>query len=207
VEPAELSDTRAPQAIVELAERHRGEIAFVFVGPLTNLAVALKLEPRIAQWVERLVIMGGAFFNPGNVTEHAEFNIFVDPEAAACVAAAGFNATWVGLDATHNANLTRADWDKLTDDSVAVTLVREVTRRSLVELGRPTFHLHDPLAVAVASEPESIYVVNGEVLIDTGEFRRGMTRCAETAPDRIAIVARDVRHEAFDPVFNRLIPR
>lgn len=209
VDPAALADGFAPQAIVELAARHRGDIAFVFVGPLTNLAVAVNLEPRIAQWVDRLVIMGGAFFGRGNVTEYAEFNIFVDPEAAAAVARAGFKATWIGLDATHQATITPDDWEDLAAaDDVAGTLVREVTRRSLTEMGRTAFHLHDPLAVAVASMADCVHVQQGDVTVDVGEVRRGQTRCV-IAPHGVegTLVATSVDQIAFDRVFTNLLPR
>ena len=200
------SGEHAPEAIVRLAREHQGDITFVFVGPLTNLAIALNLEPRVAQWVRRLVIMGGAFFNPGNVTPHAEFNIYVDPEAAAQVAN-GMPATWVGLDATHQTGLTRPAWDGLNSASdVGAILAREVTRRTLVELERPQSHLHDPLAVAVAESEDVVTAVSGRVVVDTGEHRRGETRVATTAADDVvALVARDVNRDRFDAQFARVI--
>lgn len=199
-------DEHAPEAIVRLAREHQGEITFVFVGPLTNLAVALNLEPRLAEWVHRLVIMGGAFFNRGNVTPHAEFNIFVDPEAAAQVANA-ISATWVGLDTTHQTGLTRTAWDALQDgDDVGVVLAREVTRRTLVELARPQSHLHDPLAVAVAEDEATVTTVKGRVVIDTGEHRRGETRMATAADgDLVSRVAREVDRGKFDAQFARIL--
>jgi purine nucleosidase len=209
-EPATVSNETAPEAIVRIARQHQGEVTFVFVGPLTNLAIALNLEPRVAQWVDRLVIMGGAFFGPGNVTDVAEFNVYVDPEAAAVVVRSGIAATWVGLDVTHRTNLTMDHWRALaTADDPGRVLVREVTRRTLADLGRPAFHLHDPLAVAVAEHPETVTCERGGVSVDTGEHRRGATRVTqENAVDAPGPqVARHVRQEEFDAVFRALMFR
>lgn len=206
IELAELRDVVAPEAIVRVAREHHGAITFVFVGPLTNLAVALSLEPRLPELVDRLVIMGGAFFNAGNMTRWAEFNIFVDPDAAQRVADAGFRATWVGLDVTHHVTLDRNDWESLAPATEpGAVLVREMTRRSLVDLGRPRAHLHDPLAVAVAEDPSIVGLAEGLVVIDTTEPRRGRTRLAEPAADDTrAAVCRSVDRERFREMFARV---
>ncbi|HMM42349.1 MAG TPA: nucleoside hydrolase [Thermomicrobiales bacterium] len=206
VELAALSDVVAPEAIVRLAREYCGEITFVFVGPLTNLAVALSLEPRLPELVDRLVIMGGAFFNPGNVSRWAEFNIFVDPDAAQRVADAGFRAIWVGLDVTHQTTLDRKDWEVLAGatDHGAI-LVREMTRRILVDLSRPRANLHDPLAVAVAEDPSIIGLAEGLVVVDTTEPRRGRARLAEPAADDArASVCRTVDRDRFRQLFARV---
>lgn len=206
VAPAPLSSTSAPEAIVQLAREHQRNITFVFVGPLTNLAVALSIEPRIVEWVQRLVIMGGAFFNAGNQTPFAEFNIFVDPDAAQRVADAGFKSTWVGLDVTHQTTLNRAGWDRLANASEPSSiLVREMTRRILVDLERPAANLHDPLAVAVAEDPSLVELAEGQVVIDTTDARRGRTRVAEPASgDVVSSVCRSVNREAFSVMFSRV---
>lgn len=206
VAPAPLSPMSAPEAIVQLAREHQGNITFVFVGPLTNLAVALSIEPRIAAWVQRLVIMGGAFFNPGNQTPSAEFNIFVDPDAAQRVADAGFRATWVGLDVTHQTTLVRSDWDRLAHASdPGAVLVREMTRRILIDLERPAANLHDPLAVAVAEDASLVEMADGQVVVDTTDAKRGRTRLAEAAAgDVVSSVCRSVDREAFGALFARV---
>lgn len=197
----------APEAIVRLAREHRGEIAFGFVGPLTNLAVAVMLEPRIVDWVSRLVIMGGAFREPGNTTPQAEFNIYVDPEAAAVVARAGFNATWVGLDVTRRATLQEAGWRELAGaDSPNAELVREVTRYSFELRRKKAVSLHDPLTVAVIEHPDLVQTVSGAVHVDVGDHARGMTRVFETVVDAPANqVAVDLDVERFQGMFERLI--
>lgn len=199
----------APEAMVRLAREHQGEITFVCVGPLTNLAVALSLEPRITQWVSRLVIMGGAFFERGNTTELAEFNMLVDPEAAAAVARSQFNTLWVGLDATRQTQLTPEHWATLaTAAEPAEVLVREVMRRSFEELGRPGFPLHDPLAVALAEDTEIATTRTGTVRVDVALPSRGQTRLAIAAPmDQDARVAYEVDAERFFRLFERVCPR
>jgi purine nucleosidase len=197
-----------PEAIIRLARERQGEITFVFTGPLTNLAVALSLEPRLVRWVHQLVIMGGAFFRAGNTTLPAEFNIHTDPEAAAVVARSGMNATWVGLDVTLQTRLMRARWDELHDAAApGESLVREVLRRTFEELGRPSAPMHDPLAVAVAELPEIAELERGVVCIDAGEMRRGETRIAmAAAEDAQSSVARTVNVERFAEVFGWLCP-
>jgi inosine-uridine nucleoside N-ribohydrolase len=195
----------APEAIVRLARAHRGEITFAFVGPLTNLAVAFLLEPELPTMVSRLVIMGGAFFNPGNVTPDAEFNIYVDPEAAALVAGAGFRATWIGLDVTHQTPLKREVWDRLAgaDDASAV-LIREVSRPAFEVRGRDGVHLHDPLAVAVVELPQLVETKAGEVTVDVGPRHRGRTRLSVDAGGT-GCVATSVDVGRFSARFERLL--
>jgi inosine-uridine nucleoside N-ribohydrolase len=195
----------APEAIVRLARAHRGEIVFAFVGPLTNLAVSLLLEPELPELVSRLVIMGGVFFNPGNVTADAEFNIYVDPEAAALVAGAGFRATWIGLDVTHQTPLTRAVWDGLAGaEHPASVLVREVSRRAFEVRGRNGVHLHDPLAVAVVEHPELVDTRQGEIAVDVGPRHRGRTRLSVEASGWGSVAA-GVDVKKFDERFGRLL--
>lgn len=207
VTPARVESETAPEAIVRLARELQGEITFVFVGPLTNLAVALSLEPRIAEWVDRLIIMGGAFAVPGNTTPHAEFNIYADPEAAAKVARSSMRAEWVGLDATHETGITRVHWEQLVEsDDPGQVLVREVSRRTLTELNRPRFHLHDPLAVAVAESQSAVVMSVGKVVVDVGAFERGKTRLIEPVDEDVAsIAARHVNEDAFHAILNRLV--
>jgi inosine-uridine nucleoside N-ribohydrolase len=197
----------APEAIVRLARQHAGELTFVCTGPLTNLAVALSLEPRLVEWIGNLVIMGGAFYKPGNTTAHAEFNIYADPEAAARVAQSGLPATWVGLDVTHQTLLTRAIWDELRDATApAAVLTREVLRRSFEELARPAFPMHDPLAVAVAETPALVGLERGAVRIDVSELRRGETRIGPAyAADAVGAVAKQVDVAAFNAQLRGLL--
>ena len=96
-----LDARNSAQFIVDMARRHPGEITVVAVGPLGNLALALALEPALPRLLRKVVVMGGAVLEPGNVSPVAEANIWNDPHAADLVFTAGFDLTMVGLDVTH----------------------------------------------------------------------------------------------------------
>ena len=104
----------APEVIVELVmNRPVGEVTLCCLAPLTNIALALLEEPRLAARLREIVLMGGSFSEGGNVTPAAEFNIYVDPEAAARVLECGAPITMIPLDCTHQARTTAARLDKL----------------------------------------------------------------------------------------------
>ena len=104
-------DISAAQFIVEELRANPGEITLVPVGPLTNIALALRLEPRIVDWVDEVVLMGGNALAPGNASPAAEANIHNDPEAADLVFGAGWQVTMVGLDVTLKVHMRPADID------------------------------------------------------------------------------------------------
>jgi purine nucleosidase len=147
-------DESAAELLVRLAHEHPGALRVLAVGPLTNLALALELEPRLPSLVADVVIMGGAATVPGNVTAVAEANIINDPVAAQAVLAAEWPVTVVGLDVTMEARFEDVHRSEL--------LAGGVVPRALAEmlgiyfdyytpiLGRPSCALHDPLAAAIA---------------------------------------------------------
>ncbi len=153
---AEPSGTSAAQALVEAARAHDGALRVLAIGPLTNLALALELEPELPGLVRDLTIMGGAAMAPGNVTALAEANIHNDPVAAARVFAAGFDLTTVGLDVTMHQRLEEPDRLALlaagTPVTTALAGMLEFYFAFYAErFGRPCAVLHDPLAAAVAT--------------------------------------------------------
>lgn len=161
----------APQFLVDALMARPGELTLVCTGPLTNLASAIALEPRLPAAMRRLVIMGGSL-GPGNVTPHAEFNIWVDPEAAAQVFAS-CALTMAGLDVTHQTSLTPLLCGPLVGvDTDAARLVYGVTRHSFDVLASDTFHLHDPLAVGVAIDPTLCTTRRGTLRVDTSSSDR-----------------------------------
>ena len=100
-------EEHATDFIIDTLAAQPGEITLVATGPLTNIALALRRQPRLADWVRDFVIMGGSA-SRGNVTPAAEFNIWADPEAAAIVFAAGWTVRMIGLDVTLLARATAA---------------------------------------------------------------------------------------------------
>jgi len=198
---AGIGKDRGPAAIVRLAMARPGEITLVCVGPLTNLAIALNVEPTLVSLLKRVVIMGGSFFNPGNITPFAEFNIFVDPEAAAQVFCAGFaEITLVGLDASHQTTLTRDEWDSASrQENEPASLLSRVYAQSFTTRGKSDCYLHDPLALAIAVDPTLAGYATGQASVELDSDRRGQTTLNEGAG--CAKVAKTVDVERFKAFF------
>jgi inosine-uridine nucleoside N-ribohydrolase len=130
------------------------------------LAAAIALEPGVPGALKRLVIMGGSL-GRGNVTPYAEFNIYVDPEAAAQVFAA-CPLTMVGLDVTERTILARAAWEGLREtDTSTGRLVYGACEHSFLVRQDEGVQLHDPLAVGVALDPSLCTVKRGTVSVET----------------------------------------
>ena len=172
-----VAPEHAVDVIVERVMAAPGEVTLVPTGPLTNIALALRREPRIAGAVQEVVLMGGSFTR-GNQTPAAEFNIYVDPEAAAAVFEAGWPLTMVGLDLTHQARVTQDVMDRIAAvgsplAGVVADLLAFYGRRYTMPDGPP---LHDPCAVARVVEPEVVRCRDGFVAVETqGRWTRGMT--------------------------------
>jgi inosine-uridine nucleoside N-ribohydrolase len=179
---------RGPAAMIRLATARPGELALVCVGPLTNLAIALNVEPRLTELVREVVIMGGAYDVRGNITQHAEFNIHVDPEAAAQVFAAPFaRITVVGLDVSHQTALPHAVWEAAAAiGNSAAELVVRICHRAFVERELTGVYLHDPLALAVALDPTLVTCEESTVTVDLANDTLGRTRISVPGPVRIA---------------------
>lgn len=151
----EAESEGAVDYIISQVKKLPHEITIIAVGPLTNLALAVKKEPDIASLVKEVVIMGGAVFVSGNKTPFSEANVFADPEAADCVFSSGLPVTIVGLDVTMQTllpNATLADWR--AKDMEVSHFFADMT--SFYMEAYETFHpgiggcaLHDPLAVGV----------------------------------------------------------
>ncbi|MBN1205582.1 MAG: nucleoside hydrolase [Myxococcaceae bacterium] len=148
----------APEFIVRTVMGHPGEITLIMLGPLTNLALALELEPRLSTTVAQVVIMGGAFRVRGNVSDTAEANIFNDPVAASRVLSQGWPLTLVGLDVTTRVVLTPDYLQRFRQPPHRLgELIWRITRFyedfHLRRYGLLGLYAHDPTAVACALEP------------------------------------------------------
>ena len=188
---------RAVELLVQTAARHGAALTVVALGPLTNIALALEAEAARIKSVGRLVVMGGAVDVPGNVTPTAEFNMNVDPEAAARVFEAGLSLDLVPLDATRQARLTRgqlADALRLVAGPVADRIAAFTSRAFNVDEPRG-IALHDPLAVGVAIDPTLVEWEPVRLAIGPG----GETRRTSGAPN--CRFARTVDAERFRTMF------
>jgi purine nucleosidase len=172
------SESHAVDLIIELLRAAPGEIHLVATGPLTNIALALRKEPRITEWAASFTIMGGSYTR-GNATPAAEFNIYADPEAASEVFGAGWTVTMVGLDLTLQA---------IVDDGI-IGRMQQLGRLG-VDLVAPlaTFWtnpldddwdgqaLHDVCAVAYVARPDLFVSKPARVDVELkGDFTTGMT--------------------------------
>jgi purine nucleosidase/pyrimidine-specific ribonucleoside hydrolase len=177
----------AADLIVACARQWAGELVVVALGPLTNLAAAVDRDPGAMAGVARVVAMGGAVAVGGNVTAAAEYNMFVDPESAASVLAAGLRVTLVPLDVTHRVVWSRAAVGRLADAPSAVG--RFAYRLGAAALargaGEPALALHDPLALGVALDPTLVRTETLPVAVEQhGVLTRGMTVVDRRPPAR-----------------------
>ncbi len=154
-----------------------GEITVIAIGPLTNVAAALDNRPDIAEAIPEIIVMGGAVSVRGNITPHAEFNIHEDPWAANAVFASGIPVTLVGLDVTHRTFMHRKDGPQwFGGESKTAELGNRILADRFRELdGFDEFHLHDPLAVAAAIEPDVLTCRTASVSVVTDGEERGRT--------------------------------
>ncbi|WP_370228009.1 nucleoside hydrolase [Cognatishimia sp.] len=100
----------AAEFLVRMARDHKGELVLCPIGPLTNVALAMQLDPEFASNVDRIVLMGGSYKEGGNITPYAEANIYHDPHAAEVVFASGAKIEMVGLDVTHRILCSKEDF-------------------------------------------------------------------------------------------------
>lgn len=206
--PGRMIGAHAPEFIIQSAREHEGELVLVCLAPLSNLAVALLLEPDLPRLLKRVVVMGGAFTVPGNITPWAEFNVAVDPEAAAIVAGSGLRITFVGLDVTMRVRLTRQDWERCSGyEHPEGRLLTGVSRWAFEHRGVDSYALHDPLAVAVAAQPDLVETRAGRVTVETGTWESaGQTRLAHRLEDDPEhLIATDVDSARFSALFGRAL--
>ncbi|MFC4668391.1 nucleoside hydrolase [Seohaeicola nanhaiensis] len=155
-----LAEGHAVDFIIDtLRTEPAGTVTLCPLGPLTNIATALQKAPDIAGLIQEIVLMGGAYFEVGNITPTAEFNIYVDPEAADIVMKSGVKLTIVPLDVTHKALVTKARNDAFralgTPVGVAVAQMTDFFERFDKEkYGSEGAPLHDPCVIAYLLQPD-----------------------------------------------------
>lgn len=209
-----LQEQYAVDFIVEtLMREESGTVTLCPLGPLTNIALALIREPRIAERVARVVLMGGGFFEGGNTTPTGEFNIYVDPHAADIVFKSGMPITVMPLDVTHKAltmkKRTEAFRGLGTRVGLAVAEMLDFFERfDELKYGTDGGPLHDPCVIAYLLKPELFRGREVNVSIETSsELTMGMTVIdwwGVTKRPKNATVMRDIDADGF---FELLVER
>jgi inosine-uridine nucleoside N-ribohydrolase len=206
----------AVDVMLDFVRQFPGQLTIVALGPMTNLALALEKDPRTMQSVRRIISMGGAFRVPGNTGPVAEFNMYVDPHAAARVIRANLPLTFIPLDVTQQVRLTGSRVARLRakGERKVGTFIAKCTQ-FYMEYHKKTEgffggYLHDPLAVGVAIRPRFLRCRRQHVEVETdGTLTRGMT-VMETGPSRErqspnATVAYAARKKEFEEFFYRRV--
>ena len=193
-----LGDTGLPPPKLTLDKRHatdliiqeveaseKREITLIATGPLTNIAASLKRSPEISEKVDQLIIMGGAYgvtpYGFGNQTPVAEFNIYVDPEAAKIVFRSGIPLTAVGLDVTTNPSAvleSKLYSEICSADKPVAKFISKITRSWITQWG--TITIHDPMAVALCIDRTLFKTDRFHVDVET----RGELTVGQTVTDR-----------------------
>ncbi len=216
VERKEIEATSAIDFIIDCSEKYKDDkITLCALGPLTNIAKVLTENPSITESIEEIVLMGGGFFEGGNITPAAEFNIYVDPEAAKIVLESGVKITMLPLDVTHKTLVQREFLKKLRKSGKnsaieAAKLLDFFERYDVEKYGSKGGPLHDPNVIVYLLNP-TIYsgkLVNVEIEVNS-ELTRGMTVVdwwSVTNRNPNAYYIKDVKcDEFFEIVLNKVL--
>ncbi|SPT69820.1 Pyrimidine-specific ribonucleoside hydrolase rihB [Anaerobiospirillum thomasii] len=173
-------DDNAPDAIsfiLDTVKKHKGEITLVAIGPLTNIAMALMLEPDLADYVKELVIMGGAFGtngHTGNMSQFAEFNIYKDPHAADMVFRSNLNITVIPLDVTYEV-LVNGDEIESTHNQFLIDISKFYLDFSQKEEGFYGMAIHDALTLSYLYNKDFFTIKRSPVRVATSGINFGQT--------------------------------
>ncbi len=178
-------DEAAEDFILRMAREHAGELVLVPIGRMTNLAKALEKDPGLPKLIKRVVMMGGTYRAPGNVTPVAEANVAGDPEAADKVFTAGFDLTMVGLDVTvaTRLHMRHVDWlveHAAPENAPIARYIKSALSHYMDYYRNQSFYIdhcpvHDPLAMLVAVDPSLVRTRRVKARVECGgSYCRGM---------------------------------
>ena len=211
----DFNPTHAVTFMVETLLKSDELVTVVTTGPMTNLALALRLNPAIKNHIKEVVLMGGSIAN-GNVTPAAEFNIFCDPEAAHIVFNSGLKVTMIGLDVTRKVLVLPQIVDRMekvnNDAAIMFTkLMRVFNENQLRVFGFAGAPLHDPVTIAYLIDPTLLEVkhVNCEIDISHGSSY-GRTNCdmfGYLQLPKNTYVAQDIDVEKFWDIIEKALKR
>ena len=175
-------ETHAVDFIIAMAEKHKEELILATIGPETNIAMALKREPRLKKWLREITIMGGST-TTGNFTPAAEFNIAGDVEAAWTVFESGVPLRMVGLNITRVTGFDETDIAKMRASGknaarIIANLMEFYLNTQKARFGLKVATMHDVCAIVPYIYPDLITYLHTSVRIETaGQYTRGMTLC------------------------------
>ena len=210
----------APAFIAETAEENSGDIELVTIGPLTNIAQALDLNPNLSKHINKITMMAGAATVPGNVTPAAEFNVWADPESAAKVFKSGIPIRMIPLDVCHKTRFGRDQLNQIGENKHPFCQFVQKSvdpwlkinpNKEIIDQG---LHLYDSLAMALSFMPELADFKDAFVSVETaGEFTDGETvsEFNESIMGQIfkpkpnSEIALDIDVEAFNSVFQERV--
>jgi len=226
---AEIHTLDAADFIIEATRQAPGEITLVAVGPMTNVAEALRRDPTLPTRVQQLVIMGGTVTEPGNVSPVAEANFYNDPHAADEILAVNWPATIVGLDVTHRVMLQDPHLKSLASAGATGDFLwrcsrfyvdfytRRARQHNASEASIPACAMHDAAAIAAVIMPDAFERINGAARVITEGVAVGMlaldrkggpypldywdNRTAETYAC-VSLAAEQVRQTFLDTIIN-----
>ena len=166
--------------LVNQAKANPGKITVVALGPLTNIALAIQMDPEFAKNIGQIVLLGGSFAVNGNVNPAAEANIFGDPDAADVVFTSGADVLAVGINVTHQVVLSGSDREKLASSkgkfAQYLTSILDVYFSYHSDAYNTNgVYLHDPTTLLVAVDPSLVTCIEGVVRVQTTGITRGLT--------------------------------
>ena len=213
----QLQSQHAVDYLVEtLMAEPEGTVTLCPLGPLTNIALALVKEPKIARRIRQIVMMGGGYFEQGNVTPSAEFNIYVDPHAADIVLKSGVPIVMMPLDVTHKALTTRARVEAIRAIGTPVgeataALLDFFERYDEQKYGTDGGPLHDPCVIAWLLKPDLFSGRECNVVVETmSELTMGATVVdwwGTTGRPKNAKVMRDIDADGFFALLTERLAR
>nr|AFK46096.1 unknown [Medicago truncatula] len=170
----------AASFLVNQAKANPGKITVEALGPLTNIALAIQMDPEFAKNIGQIVLLGGSFAVNGNVNPAAEANIFGDPDAADVVFTSGADILAVGINVTHQVVLSGSDREKLASSkgkfAQYLTQILEVYFSYHHDAyNTKGVYLHDPTTLLAAVDPSLVTCTEGSVRVQTSGITRGLT--------------------------------
>jgi inosine-uridine nucleoside N-ribohydrolase len=202
----QIIEEDAADFLIRMAREHKGELVVCPVGPLTNIAIAIQRDPEFVHNCKNIVIMGGSLEEGGNITPHAEANIYHDPHAAEVVCAAGGNVTLVGLDVTHRILCGPEDFDQIKAASPELGGMLKQMSVFYIKFyqevaGLNGCSLHDPAAVIACTHPELFETRAVPITVSCEGETSGATLLSDDAMRGVTHVAMTVKADEVKDLF------